>query len=419
MKKLLTLVAALAVCFTCACSHIEDEDEAVEEEAEVVFEKDEEYYSALKDDNVTINVYNWGEYIPDGADGETINLNAEFTELTGIKVNYTTYATNEELYAKLKSGGASYDIIIPSDYMISRMIKEDMLEPLDMDNIPNFKNIMDKFKDPEYDPGSAYSVPYTWGTGGILYDNTAFTEEEAENIGWETLWDEKYAGNILMFDNPRDAFAIAEEMLGYDLNTEDSEELRACAELLKEQKKLVQAYVMDEIFDKMGAGEALLAPYYAGDAVTLMDEYDHLGFVIPESGTNLFFDAVCIPKGCANKRAAEMYINFLCEADIAYAVADYIGYSTPNESAFELLDDEVKEDGISYPDDEFLENHTTTFRNLSDEANLEMQTLWTEMKSSEEETSNRVIIPLFMAICVAASLVILVRRNKRKKKDIF
>ena len=300
MKKLLALIAALAVFFTCACSHIEDETDEAAEGEEVVFEKDEEYYSALKDDNVTINVYNWGEYIPDGSDGETINLNAEFTELTGIKVNYTTYATNEELYAKLKSGGASYDIIIPSDYMISRMIKEDMLEPLDMDNIPNFKNIMDRFTDPEYDPGSVYSVPYTWGTVGILYDNTAFTEEEAENIGWETLWDERYAGNILMFDNPRDAFAIAEEMLGYDLNTEDSEKLHDAAELLTEQKKLVQAYVMDEIFDKMGAGEALLAPYYAGDAVTLMEEYDHLSFVIPESGTNLFVDAASTLWSSAN-----------------------------------------------------------------------------------------------------------------------
>ena len=415
MKKLLALLAALMVLFTCACSAVPEE---IEEE-EAVFERDEEYYSALKDQNVTINVYNWGEYIPDGSDGETINLNAEFTELTGIKVNYSTYANNEELYAKLKNGGASYDIIIPSDYMISRMIKEDMLEPLNMDNIPNFENIMDKFTDPEYDPGSQYSVPYTWGTVGILYDNTVFTDEEAENIDWTTLWDEEYANQILMFDNPRDAFAIAEIILGFDLNTEDTVELGTAAELLKSQKRLVQAYVMDEIFDKMGAREAVLAPYYAGDAVTLMDEYDHLGFVIPKSGTNLFIDAVCIPKGCSNKQAAEMYINFLCEPDIAYAVADYIGYSTPNAEAFELLDDEVREDEISYPDDEFIEAKTTIFRNLSDEANLEMQTLWTEVKSSGEETYNLIIVPVFMLMCIIASLVILIRRYIKKKKEIF
>ena len=417
MKRILTLLAALSLLFTCACSYVPEDD--IEEEEEIVFERDEEYYSALKDQNVTINVYNWGEYIPDGSDGETINLNAEFTELTGIKVNYTTYANNEEMYAKLKSGGASYDIIIPSDYMISRMIKEDMLEPLDMENIPNFKNIMDKFKDPEYDPGSRYSVPYTWGTVGILYDNTVFSDEEAEEMDWDILWNEEYKDSILMFDNPRDAFAIAEIILGYDLNTEDKNELSNTAELLKIQKKIVQAYVMDEIFDKMGAGEASLAPYYAGDAVTLMDEYDHLGFVIPESGTNLFIDAVCIPKGCSNKKAAQMYINFLCEADIAYAIADFIGYSTPNAEAYELLDDEVKEDKISYPDDEFLAEKTTIYRNLSDEANLQMQTLWTEMKSSGEETYNLIIVPAFMALCLVATIVILIRRYIKKKKEIF
>ena len=421
MKKLILLFTLFALLFTSACSHIVDEEEiedeiAVEEEE---IERDMDYYTRLSGDNITINVYNWGEYIPDGSDEDTINLNAEFTDLTGIKVNYTTYATNEELYAKLKGGGASYDVIIPSDYMISRMIKEDMLEPLDTDNIPNIENIMEKFRSPEYDPGAKYSVPYTWGTIGLIYDNTVFDENEAENIGWETLWDEKYAGNILMFDNPRDAFAIAEIMLGYDLNTEDTDELRKAAELLTEQKKYVQAYVMDEIFDKMGAGEAAIAPYYAGDAVTLMDEYDHLGFVIPEEGTNLFIDAACIPKGSKQKEAAEMYINFLCEPDIAYAVADFIGYSTPNSGAFELLDDEVKEDGISYPDDEYIEEKTTIYRNLSDSANLEMQTLWTEMKSSEEQTPNLVIVPAFMALCVIASLVILIRRYIKKKKDIF
>ncbi|MBR0027113.1 MAG: spermidine/putrescine ABC transporter substrate-binding protein [Clostridia bacterium] len=420
MKKLILLFTLFALSFTSACSHIADEEEpkadtaAVEEEA---VERDMDYYTRLADENITINVYNWGEYIPDGSDEDTINLNAEFTELTGIKVNYTTYATNEELYAKLKGGSASYDIIVPSDYMISRMIKEDMLEPLNMKNIPNFENIMERFRNPEYDPSSRYSVPYTWGTIGLIYDNTVF--DEADKIGWETLWDEKYAGNILMFDNPRDAFAIAELVLGYDLNTEDPDELRKSAELLTEQKKNVQAYVMDEIFDKMGAGEAVIAPYYAGDAVTLMDEYDHLGFTIPEKGTNLFIDAVCIPKGSKNKEAAEMYINFLCEPDIAYAVADFIGYSTPNNAAYELVDEEVKEDGISYPDEQYIAEKTTIYRNLSDEANLEMQTLWTEMKSSEEETPNRFIVPAFMAICVIASLIILIRRYIKKKKDIF
>ncbi len=416
MKKLLMLAAALAILFMCSCSHIAEE---TDDEEMKVFKRDTTYYSALKDEDITLNVYAWGEYIPVGNEEGVPDVNAEFTRLTGIKVNYTTFATNEEMYAKLKSGGASYDIIIPSDYMISRMIKENMLEPIDRSNIPNFKNIMDKFTDPEYDPGSVYSVPYSWGTVGILYDNTAFTEEEAANIGWETLWDEKYADNILMFDNPRDAFAIGEILLGYSLNTEDDAELEAVAEKLEEQKKLVQAYVMDEIYDKMGAGEALIAPYYAGDAVTLMEEYDHLSFIIPEQGTNLFFDAMCIPKGARQKKAAEMYINFMCEPDIAYAVADYIDYSTPNQVTYDMIDDDVKNNGISYPDDAFLAEKTEVFKNLSDEANLKMQNLWTDLKSAEERTPNMWIVPLFMCSCLALSLVILIRRHIRKKKDIF
>lgn len=419
MKKLLSFITVfgLVLILASGCADVEDIPETEEEAgAQTLTVADPDYYARFKNDNITINVYNWGEYIADGSDEGTLDVNAEFTKLTGIKVNYTTFATNEELYAKLKGGGASYDIIIPSDYMISRMIKEDMLEPLNMDRIPNFKYIMDNFKDPEYDRGSKYSVPYTWGTIGIIYDSTLV---EDENIDWDILWNEDYADRILMFDNPRDAFAIAQIRLGYSLNTEDNDELHKAAELLKEQKKVVQAYVMDEIFDKMGAGEALIAPYYAGDALTLMDEYEDLAFAIPESGTNLFVDAICIPKGAKQKEAAQMYINFMCEPDIAYATTDYIGYSTPNSGAFELLDDEIKNDGVSYPDDAYIDEKTTVYRNLSDEANLEMQTLWTELKSAEEETPNRWIVPLFMAICVAASLVILIKRHITKKKDIF
>lgn len=415
MKKLLLL---LSLCLLFAgCAHINDTEEITEEtEIQTLNISDKAYYEKFKGDNIQINVYNWGEYISDGSEEGTLDVNAEFTNLTGIKVNYTNFATNEELYAKLKNGGSSYDIIIPSDYMISRMIKEDMLEPLDLEKIPNFKYIMDKFKTSEYDPKSEYSVPYTWGTVGIIY-NSALVDET--DIDWDILWNEDYANNILMFDNPRDAFAIAETMLGYSLNTEKPEELQKAADLLKQQKKFVQAYVMDEIFDKMGAGEALVAPYYAGDALTLLNEYEDLSFVIPESGTNLFVDAICIPKGSPNKEAAEMYINFMCEPDIAYATTEFIGYATPNSGAYEKLDDEIKNDGFSYPDDEFLNTKTTVFKNLSDEANLQMQTLWTEMKSAEEQTPNRWIVPTFMSLCVALSIGILIRRHIRKKKDLF
>ena len=416
----LTLAAALCLSLSACADHIEEESDSEEEKSEVqtLTVEDEEYYSRFRDKGITINVYNWGEYISDGSEENTLNVNAEFTNLTGIKVNYTNYATNEELYAKLKGGGASYDIIIPSDYMISRMIHENMLQKLDFGNIPNFKYITDTFVNPEYDPQNEYSVPYTWGTVGIIYDTTMI-DIPPEEIDWDILWNEDYSDRILMFDNPRDAFAISEIRLGYSLNTESFEELEKCADLLKEQKNVIQAYVMDEVFDKMGAGEALVAPYYAGDAVTLMDEYEDLGFVTPKSGTNLFIDAICIPAGAKQKEAAEMYINFMCEPDIAYATTSYIGYSTPNSAAFDMLDEETQNDKVSYPDSEYLDNNTTIFRNLSDEANQEMQDLWTDIKSTQDESHNKWIVPLFLVACITLSIVIIIRRHIIRKKDVF
>lgn len=413
------LAAALCLSLSACADHIEETDSEEEvSEVQTLTIEDNEYYSRFRDKGITINVYNWGEYISDGSEENTLNVNAEFTNLTGIKVNYTNYATNEELYAKLKGGGASYDIIIPSDYMISRMIHENMLQKLDFDNIPNFKYITDTFVNPEYDPQNEYSVPYTWGTVGIIYDTTMI-DIPPEQIDWDILWNEDYSDRILMFDNPRDAFAIAEIRLGYSLNTEDTKELENCADLLKEQKSVIQAYVMDEVFDKMGAGEALVAPYYAGDAVTLMDEYEDLGFVTPKSGTNLFVDALCIPAGAKQKEAAEMYINFMCEPDIAYATTSYIGYSTPNSAAFDMLDEETQNDKVSYPDSEYLNNNTTIFRNLSDEANQKMQDLWTDIKSTQDESQNKWIVPLFLVACVTLSIVIIIRRHIIRKKDVF
>lgn len=338
---------------------------------------DTEYYSALADENITLNVANWGEYISDGTDGSPDIIN-EFEQLTGINVNYVTYATNEELYAKMKAGAADYDIIIPSDYMISKMINEDMLEKLDFSNIPNYVNIDGEYKQTEFDPDNEYSVPYFWGTVGIIYNKELVDETD---FGWEILWSEKYADRILMFDNPRDAFAIAENLLGYSLNTEDMTELNAAADKLREQKPLVQAYVMDEIFDKMGAQEAVAAPYYAGDAVTLMADYDFLGFKTPESGTNLFIDSICIPKGAANKKAAEMFINFLLEPEVGLANSQYVGYSTPNSKAYELLDEEIKNNGISYLSDDYLSAHTETFKSLSEAGDKTMSELWTQIRS--------------------------------------
>ncbi len=393
-------------------------DEEDESEAQTLSVEDMDYYTRFKDDNISINVYNWGEYISTGADEGTLNVNAEFTKLTGIKVNYTNYATNEELYAKLKGGGATYDVIIPSDYMISKMIKENMVQKLNFDNIPNFSYIMDNFRNLAYDPENEYSVPYTWGTVGIIYNKDLVDIDKSE-IDWDILWNEDYLDQILMFDNPRDAFAIAEIMLGYSINTENTDELAAASEKLKEQKRVVQAYVMDEIFDKMGAGDALLAPYYAGDALTILEENEDLDFVVPKSGTNLFIDAMCIPVGAKQKEAAEMYINFMCEPDIAYANIDYICYSTPHSAAFEMLDEETQQSTVSYPDDDYIAANTTVFVNLSDEASREMQTLWTEMKSAEDENANTWIVPVFLLVCIGIIVFVLIRRHIKKKKDIF
>ncbi|MDE6426312.1 MAG: ABC transporter substrate-binding protein [Ruminococcus sp.] len=421
MKKLSLIISALMIAFSMvSCSSEPTENSGEEEEVSVqtLTVSDPEYYTKFRDKGISINVYNWGEYISTGADEGTLDVNSEFEKLTGIKVNYTNYATNEELYAKLKGGGASYDVIIPSDYMISKMINENLIQPLDMDNIPNFQYIMENFRNQAYDPQNAYSVPYTWGTVGIIYDTTMIDIPE-EEIDWDLLWNEDYADQILMFDNPRDAFAIAEIMLGYSLNTENPEELENASRKLTQQKKIVQGYVMDEVFDKMGAGDALIAPYYAGDALTILAENEDLNFVIPKSSTNLFIDAMCIPVSARQKEAAEMYINFMCEPDIAYANIDYICYSTPHQVAFDMLDEEVRENPVSYPDSQFIADKTEVFVNLSDDASLKMQNLWTEMKSAEDENSNRWLVPIFLVFCILLMIIVLIRRHIKAKKDIF
>ncbi len=377
----------------------------------VVEVEDADYYAKYKDAGISINVYNWGEYISDGSD-DSLDVNAAFEELTGITVHYSTFATNEELYAKLKSGGTSYDVIIPSDYMITRMINEGMLEKLDYANIPAAKNIADNFQSNQFDPGAAYSVPYTWGTVGIVY-NTDMVTDPVDS--WNILWDEKYSGNILMFGNPRDAFGLALLRLGYSINTEDEAQLRQAADELKKQKPLVQAYVMDEIFDKMQGNEAALAPYYAGDAYTMIAENDRLAFAIPKEGTNVFIDALCIPKGSQQKEAAEMYINFMCEAEVAAANIEYIGYSSPNAAALELLDEEILSSPIIYPADEIIDK-AEEFVHLSDQTNKLLDALWTEIRTNDNNFLNWAM-PLVLIVAIAAAFVIISLRKRRKKRQ--
>jgi len=306
-------------------------------------------------EQVTLNVYNWGQYIADGSD-DSMEVIAEFERrYPHIKVNYSTYDSNEIMYSKLANGGITVDVIIPSDYMIARLIEEDMLLEIDYDNIPNYQYIDESFKNTAYDPENRYSVPYTWGTVGLLY-NTKYVDE-ADVTGWELLWNEDYAGKILMFGNSRDAFGIAQYMLGYDVNTTNTQELDHCAEVLLQQKPVLQQYVMDEIFATMQNEEAWIAPYYAGDCLTMMSENENLAFYLPEDqGFNLFIDAMCIPSCAKEKEAAETFINFLCDPEIAGANMDWICYSTPISAAKDYMDPDTVSNPVSYPSDEILAN---------------------------------------------------------------
>ena len=377
---------------------------------EEAYAYDMEYYSKLKDQNITLYVYNWGEYISDGSD-DSMDVISEFEKLTGITVEYTTFDSNESLFAKLKSGSASYDVIIPSDYMVSRLAENGMLQKLNYNNIPNFKKYVDEeFKNPEYDPTNEYSVPYMWGTVGVIY-NTKYVDEV--DVGsWDLLWNEKYAGKILMFDNSRDAFAIALSKLGYSMNTTDKGELEAAAQELAKQGEVVQAYVMDQIFDKLVEENAYIAPYYAGDYLTMVQDNEDLAFYIPKEGTNLFTDAMCIPEGAKNKEAAEMFINFMCEPLVSAANTDHICYSTPITAAREFIDPDMASSDIAYPSAEVL-SKTEAFKNLSDDANQLMDDLWISVVRTNELT---VEFWIAVAVICIISLVCIFRNMHVKKK---
>ena len=336
-------------------------------------------FFAQPQEQVTLNVYNWGQYIADGSDGSMEVIKEFEARYPHIKVNYSTYDSNEIMYSKLANGGITVDVIIPSDYMIARLISEDMLLPLNFDNIPNYQYIDENFRNTAFDPENLYSVPYTWGTVGILY-NTKYVDE-ADVTGWELLWNEKYAGKILTFGNSRDAFGVAQYLLGYDVNTTDKAELQHCAELLKEQKPVLQQYVMDEIFAIMQNEEAWIAPYYAGDCLTMMGENENLDFYLPEDqGFNLFIDAMCIPTCAKEKEAAETFINFLCDPEIAGANMDWICYGTPLSAAKEFIDPEIVNDPVTYPDEEILVNGSS-YAYLPEEITRYVEGLFMEVRN--------------------------------------
>ena len=313
-----------------------------------------------------LNVYNWGEYID-------TDLLDRFEQETGIKVIYNTFDSNENLYSRIQT--TSYAVIIPSDYAISRFIDEDMLRPLNFDNIPNMKYIDEKYTHLDFDPEQKYSVPYTWGVVGIVY-NTKYVDE-ADTGSWDLLWNPKYANRTAMFNNSRDALGIALMYLGYSLNTTDKDELREAADLIIAGKPVYQGIWMDQILEKLPSEEIVAAPYYNGDAVTMIDENPDLAFYVPKEGTNLFVDAMCIPKNAKNVSGAEKFINFMCSTEAAMANWEYIGYSSPQTEVYNELDEEITSDPLYFPD--ITQYPTEAYTNLPTEINQFYNDLWVDI----------------------------------------
>lgn len=314
-----------------------------------------------------LNVFNWGEYID-------VDLISEFEEETGIKVNYEIFSTNEDMYVKVKSGGSTYDVVMPSDYMIEKMAGEGLLQPLDYSKIPNYSNISPMFLDLVYDVENQYSVPYFWGTVGILY-NTDLVDDVVDS--WDILWNEKYENKILMMDSQRDSLAVALKKLGYSMNTRNEGELEeAKAELIK-QKPLVLAYIVDEIRDKMLSGEGALAVAWSGDAMDVILGGEHFDYIVPKEGSNWWVDGMVIPENSQNPEAAHLFINFMTDPEIAARNSEYIGYSTPNVAALELLPDEMINSDVAYPDQEVIDN-CEIFRDPGDFISV-YNKVWTEV----------------------------------------
>lgn len=355
-----------------------EEAASVQTEAEAAAQTEEEKTAdtASAKGSGKVVVYNWGEYIdPDVLD--------QFEEETGIQVVYEEFETNEIMYPKVAAGAASYDLICPSDYMIAKMIENDMLQPINYDHIPNYKNIDETFIEQSkgFDPENQYSIPYCWGTVGILY-NTGMIEEGDTVDSWEILWDEKYKDNILMQDSVRDAFMVAEKLLGYDINTVDEEELKACADKLIEQKPLVQAYVIDQVRDKMIGGEAALGVIYSGEAIYTKRENEDLEYVIPKEGSNVWIDSWVIPKDAQNVENAEKFLNFLCRGDIALKNFDYITYSTPNKAAKDMIEDEeIRNSTVAFPTAEMLEN-SDVYTYIGEDGDALYAKYWDKVKSN-------------------------------------
>jgi len=316
-------------------------------------------------------VYNWGDYID-------TTIVADFEAEYGCEVIYDEYATNEDMYVKIKQGGTKYDIAIPSDYMIEKMIREDMLEPIDIAQITNFGKIDARFKNLPFDPGNKYSVPYMWGTMGIIY-NTSMIKDEIDS--WDALWDKKYSKQILMIDSQRESLAVALKKSGYSMNSVDPVQLEAAKQALLQQKPLVLAYAGDNYKDMMIGGEAAMAVAWSGDAVFMMGENEDLTYVVPQEGSNLWFDNMVIPKGAKNVALAHKFIDFMTRPDIGRRNVEYIGYSTPNTDTLALLAPEISGDTAAYPEEAVLAKCEVF---VDPGAAIELYNrIWTEVKSAK------------------------------------
>ncbi len=326
-------------------------------------------------ENGEVIVYNWGEYI----DPETIEM---FEEETGIKVIYDEYETNEIMYPKVESGTSNYDVLCPSDYMIEKLLENDLLAEINFDNVPNAENIGDQYfeQSKAFDPENKYSVPYCFGTVGLLYNKT-MVDEPIDS--WDVLWDEKYAGNILMQDSVRDAFMVSLKRLGYSMNSLDTAELEQARDELIAQKPLTQAYVVDQVRDKMIGDEAAIGVIYSGEAIYTQRENENLEYVVPKEGSNVWIDCWVIPKASKNKENAEAFINFMCRPDIALMNFDFITYSTPNDAAREMIEDEaIRNSEIAFPDLSQYEN-METFKYLGSEGDEIYNEYWKQVKSAD------------------------------------
>lgn len=409
MKKTVTIILSLILVF-CAFPISAFADDNYFDKKTI------EYYKSLGLQGTTVNVYNWGEYISDGSE-DSMNVVKEFEKLTGCKVNYTNYESNENMYSKLIGGGVSYDVIVPSDYMIDKLIDEDMLLELDYKNIPNMKYVDKKFQKLFYDPDQKYSVCYNVGTTILIY-NKKLVKEPPKS--WDVLLDEQYKGKILMFNNPRDAFAIAQTRLGIDFNSTNEQDWVNAAELLAQQKdKVNPVYVMDEVFNLMESGEYAFATYYAGDYVLMNENNSDLGYCIPEEGVNAFYDAFCIPKCSKNKAGGEAFINFMQEPEVALANSEYIYYRSANYTV------EQNKESSLYGNPAVYSNakNVQYFKNLPQSTNELENRLWTEVKSGQLSTDSkkqdRKIYSQCAVLGAAVIIVITIKiiNNSKKKKE--